>query len=45
MSTHAGQFAESSVEVQVRDGRLTVDLGSGKPMSNTCINWLLIETL
>ncbi len=42
-TTARGQFAEAVVVVDVTDGRLTVELGSGKPGSNTCINWLRIE--
>lgn len=42
-STASGEFFEASCDVVVRDGRLTVDLGSGKSGSNTCLNWLLIK--
>jgi hypothetical protein len=42
-TTAAGQFAERTVDVEVTDGKLTVELGSGEPRSNTCVNWLLIE--
>ena len=45
VTTGAGEFAERSVDVEVNDGRLTVQLGSGKPASNTCINWLLVEKI
>lgn len=41
--TVAGQFAEKTVEVVVSDGRLTLEIGSGKSGSNTCVNWLLLE--
>jgi len=44
-STAAGRFAEGSQTVQVEDGRLTVDLGSGQARSNTCWNWLLVERM
>ena len=44
-STASGTFFEASDEVVVEDGRLTVDIGSGRPGSNTCLNWLLWETL
>lgn len=42
VSTRSGEFAESSVEVNVTDGRLTVVIGSGRTGSNTCLNWLRI---
>ncbi len=45
VTTADGQFAEKSVEVEVKDGRLTVEIGSRKPSSNTCVNWLAIETV
>ncbi len=45
VTTADGQFAEKSVEVEVKDGRLTVEIGSTKPSSNTCVNWLAIEAL
>ncbi len=45
VTTTDGQFAEKAVEVEVKDGRLTVEMGSGKPSSNTCVNWLAIEAL
>tara|TARA_R110002096_G_scaffold4501_42_gene21348 strand:- start:12727 stop:15405 length:2679 start_codon:yes stop_codon:yes gene_type:complete len=41
-TTQSGQFAEKTVEVQVSDGRLTLEIGSGKANSNTCVNWLQI---
>ncbi|MFT7639394.1 MAG: hypothetical protein ACI9G1_001130 [Pirellulaceae bacterium] len=42
-TTARGEFAERGLEVVVKDGRLTMDIGSGEPMSNTCINWILIR--
>ncbi len=42
-TTARGEFAEKSIEVQVTDGRLTIDIGSGASQSNTCLNWLQIE--
>lgn len=45
VTTADGQFAEKSVEVDVKDGRLTVAIGSRQPSSNTCVNWLAIEHL
>lgn len=44
-TTAAGEFAEKSVEVEVADGRLTLEIGSGKPKSNTCVNWLSVQRL
>lgn len=43
VTTEEGEFAEAGVEVDVVDGRLTVDIGSGEANSNTCLNWLRIE--
>ena len=45
VTTADGQFAEKSIEVEVKDGKLTVEIGSQKPSSNTCVNWLAIEAL
>lgn len=42
-TTRAGEFAEVSAVVEVTDGRLTMTIGSGKPGSNTCVNWLVIR--
>lgn len=41
--TVPGQFAEKTVEAAVADGRLTLEIGSGKSGSNTCLNWVLLE--
>ncbi len=41
-TTAAGEFAEVEIEVEVADGRLTIDIGSGLEKSNTCLNWLQI---
>lgn len=41
--TDAGSFHEASAQVTVKDGRLTVRIGSGKTGSNTCLNWLTIK--
>ncbi len=45
ITTDEGRFAEKTVEVEVRDGRLTVEIGSRKPSSNTCLNWLRVERI
>ena len=42
-TTAAGRFLSPSVVVEVRDGRLTVELGTGGPGENTCLNWLVIQ--
>lgn len=42
-TTASGAFQEAQVVAEVKDGRLTLVLGSGESGSNTCINWLLIE--
>ena len=42
-NTAEGEFAEVTIDVQVVDDRLTIDIGSGEPNSNTCLNWVQIE--
>ncbi|MCA9137033.1 MAG: FAD-dependent oxidoreductase [Planctomycetales bacterium] len=42
-STAAGEFLEITHETIVRDGKLTIDIGSALEGSNTCLNWLRIE--
>ncbi|WP_182864944.1 FAD-dependent oxidoreductase [Rhodopirellula sp. JC639] len=42
-NTAEAEFIEATGEVTVRDGVLTLDIGSGIEGSNTCINWLQIE--
>jgi len=42
-TTAAGEFTEVAIDVEVTDGRLTVDIGSDLEKSNTCLNWLLFE--
>lgn len=44
-TTYAGEFTEASIDVEITDGRLTVDIGSGVEKSNTCLNWLLLKAL
>ena len=39
-TTPAGEFVEVAAEVQVTDGRLTIDIGSGLEKSNTCLNFI-----
>ncbi|NOX55769.1 MAG: FAD-dependent oxidoreductase [Planctomycetes bacterium] len=40
--TEAGRFAEKSVAVDVRDGRLTIEIGAPNRSTNTCLNWVRI---
>jgi len=39
-ATRAGLFLEKTVEVTVRDGRLTIQLGPQKAGENTTLNWV-----
>jgi hypothetical protein len=43
VSTFAGGFFEGTVTVEVKDGRLTMDLGRQSPGQNTCVNWIQID--
>jgi len=45
VSTASGQFAEASIEISITEKRLTVNIGSKKARSNTCINWLRIQSI
>jgi len=45
ITTAAGEFAEAAIEVVIGDGRLSIEIGSGKSESNTCLNWLCIEVV
>lgn len=45
VATGVNQFVERAAIVTVRDGRLTVDIGSGVPGCNTCLNRLRIQKL
>ena len=42
-STAAGEWLETEVEVEVKDGRLTVEIGREKGGANTCLNWLIVQ--
>ncbi len=42
--TMAGRFSEKSVTVEVRDGRLTIEIGAPGSHTNTCLNWVRIES-
>lgn len=45
ISTAEGEHHIATKIVEVTDGRLTIDIGSGRPGFNTCLNWLSIERL
>ncbi|HIQ22528.1 MAG TPA: FAD-dependent oxidoreductase, partial [Planctomycetes bacterium] len=40
--TEAGWFAEKSIQVDVRDGRVTIEIGLPGRSTNTCLNWARI---
>ncbi|MHC4875231.1 MAG: FAD-dependent oxidoreductase [Planctomycetota bacterium] len=42
IDTVAGEWHETSVVVEVTDGRLTVEIGLPDSSSNTCLNWLRV---
>ncbi len=42
-TTPAGRFLEVTVNVDVKDGRLTMELGPQQRAENTCVNWLQIS--
>lgn len=41
--TAAGSYFETTTEVEVTDGRLTVTIGTPRGGSNTTLNWIVIE--
>jgi hypothetical protein len=41
-NTTSGWFIERTVIVEVKDGRLTLDLGTPDRMRNTCLNWVYL---
>ena len=45
VDTAEGRFWEASAVVNVKDGRLTLDLGPQGPGENTCLNWVRLERL
>jgi ABC-type branched-subunit amino acid transport system ATPase component len=45
VNTPTGKFHENSVEVDVRDGRLTVLLGPQETGMNTTLNWIRVVRL
>ena len=40
VGTTRGRFHEVTTTIEVRDGRLTVELGPQAPGNNTCLNWI-----
>ena len=42
-STSAGEWLETEVEVEVKDGGLTVEIGREKGGANTCLNWIIVR--
>ncbi len=44
-TTGAGEFAEKTVDVEVADGRLTIEIGREDATGNTCLNWLRFQPL
>ena len=45
VDTAEGEWRESSIDVEVADGGLTVTIGRPQGGTNTCLNWLLIRRL
>ncbi|WP_291167145.1 FAD-dependent oxidoreductase [Gimesia sp.] len=45
LATTAGSFQESQVQVTVKDGRLTVEIGKPDAGTNTCLNWITFEQI
>lgn len=43
--TAGREWAEASVDVDVKDGRLTIEIGKPGGNKNTCLNWVIIESL
>ncbi len=43
ISTQTGWFNEKTIEVEVTDGRLTVEIGKKGSTSNTCLNWIILK--
>jgi hypothetical protein len=42
-TTKLGRFAEGQIEVVVRDGTLTIEIGLKGSTTNTCLNWVRIS--
>lgn len=45
IDTWEGGFSEAAIEVEVEDGKLTIDIGSGIRKTNTCLNWIQVFSL
>ena len=45
ITTLSGQFQESTLEVEVTDGHLTIEIGLPGSSTNTCLNWLAVRAL
>ncbi len=45
LETRAGEYFEKTVEVNVSDGRLTIDFGPQKAGFNTCLNWVILSRI
>lgn len=45
LSTVGGSFQKKQTRVEVKDGRLTVEIGKTKAGTNTCLNWLSFEPI
>ncbi len=43
ITTQAGWFHEKTIEVDVQDSRLTVEIGKKGSKTNTCLNWLVLQ--
>ncbi|MCA8992137.1 MAG: FAD-dependent oxidoreductase [Planctomycetaceae bacterium] len=41
--TETGWFLEKSMEVEVTDGKLTIEIGMIDSNTNTCINWVQVQ--
>ena len=42
-ATATGFFREQKVQIDVSDGRLTVEIGKQGVKTNTCLNWICME--
>ncbi len=45
ITTPSGQYHETTREVEVTDGRLTIEIGLPGASTNTCLNWLAVKAL
>lgn len=42
-TTPAGSYLEKEIQVEVKDGKLTVEIGAPGKTTNTCLNWMIIQ--